>query len=426
MTEKEIRQRVSKIMYENMISGHADAVLTDFHYTRPSSGRYPFQFFWDTCLHIYVLTALGDHTMAKKHLQSLFALQAEDGFVGHMIYWNNVFPKRITDIFQSKPGLKTKIFRSHMSALIQPPLAAQAAWRIYSASGDLAFLRSMLPKLKKYYRWIAQNRDFDGDGLVTIISNFESGMDWKPSFDKVVGFPDKQADWRLFCKVVSVDIRNFLHNYDLKQIYAKNYFLVKESGFNTIYAQNLQAMAKICEKLEDPDAGEFQSLAARVIQSMLDILYDDASAAFLDVYGRQNQKIKVLTPTIFFPLVIKEIPDEISRKVIDAHLFNQEDFGVPFPIPSVAKNHPSFKPGPSMYIWRGPTWILLNWFMHQFFMEKGFVREAEYLVKSIRKLIEKSGFREYYDPFTGQGGGAHDFTWAGLVVDMLNMEKARS
>jgi hypothetical protein len=156
---------------------------------------------------------------------------------------------------------------------------------------------------------------------------------------------------------------------------------------------------------------------------MIDILYDEKSVAFLDVYGKDNIKIHVLTPTLFFPVVIKEMPDEICQKVVETHFFNSEEFDVPFPIPSVAKNHPSFKADESIYIWRGPTWILYNWFMHPFLIEKGFPKEASRLVKSIRQLIQKSGFREYYDLFTGEGHGAYDFTWAGLVVDMINMEK---
>jgi hypothetical protein len=50
---------------------------------------------------------------------SLFALQGENGFVGHMIYWERILPGRLVDIFQSKPGLK--LFHSHTSALVQPP-----------------------------------------------------------------------------------------------------------------------------------------------------------------------------------------------------------------------------------------------------------------------------------------------------------------
>jgi GH15 family glucan-1,4-alpha-glucosidase len=85
-----------------MVKGHSKEAGVNYHYTKPS---YPYQFFWDTCFHIFTLTALGEHKMAKEHLSSLFALQQEDGFVGHMIYWDKVLPGRWTDVFQSKPGL---------------------------------------------------------------------------------------------------------------------------------------------------------------------------------------------------------------------------------------------------------------------------------------------------------------------------------
>ena len=423
MTDQEIFDRTRELLYGNMIKGHRKDSRLSFHYTKPSPERYPFQFFWDTCFHVFILTAIGDHKMAKEHLVSLFALQEEDGFVGHMNYWDRLRPGRITDVFQSKPGLRKNFLQEHMSALVQPPMAAQAVERVYKASGDKNFLKEMLPKLKKYYRWLAHNRDFEGDGLLTIISPFESGMDWKPTFDVALGLPEKKAGWRLFLKVVGVDFRNYLHHYNLQSIYRKGYFLVKEAGFNTIYAQNLMAMAGLCQELGDADEGHFRSLSLKVSRSMLEVMYDQESAAFLDVYGKKNKKIQVLTPTIFYPVVLKEIPQDIVEKVIRTHFLHGKEFDAPFPIPSLAKNHPSFNPSESIYIWRGPTWIVNNWFMHQFFMEKGYRKESKRLVESIRALVEKSGFREYYNPFTGEGYGAKDFTWAGLVADMIKMEK---
>ncbi|WP_017734001.1 amylo-alpha-1,6-glucosidase [Nafulsella turpanensis] len=426
MTDKEIGDKTRQVLYENMIKGHLDGGKTTFHYTKPSPGTYPFQFFWDTCFHVFILTALGEHNMAKEHLYSLFAMQKEDGFVGHMIYWDRLKPGRFADFFQSKPSFK-HLFKSHMSALIQPPLVAQAVARVYEVTGDKAFLSEMLPKLKKYYRWLARNRDFQGDGLLTIISPFESGMDWKPTFDVVVNFQEKKADWRLFIKMAGVDFRNFLNNYNLKKVYKKGYFLVKEVGLNTIYAQNLNAMAGLCKELgEEKEAGAFKRLGEQVSRSILEVMYDKKDAAFYDVYGKENTKIKILTPTIFYPVVLKSLPKEVKEKVITKHFFNSEEFDTPFPIPSVAKNHPSFDPTASMYIWRGPTWILNNWFMHQFLMENGYEKESNRLIDSIRNLIEKSGFREYYNPFTGEGYGAKDFTWAGLVLDMIQMEKKRT
>lgn len=421
MTNEEIFEKTREVLYENMIKNKPDG-KKKFHYTKPSPSQYPFQFFWDTCFHVFILSALGEHNMAKKHIVSLFAMQDDDGFVGHMIYWDRLIPGRLTDSFQSKPRLKN-FFQSHMSALVQPPLAAQAVARIYEASGDKEFLGQMLPKLKKYYRWLARNRNFDGDGLLTIISPFESGMDWKPTYDPVVGFSGKKANWRLFLKVIKVDLRNYLNNYNLKKIYQKDYFLVKDVGFNTIYAQNLKALAGLCKELEDPASEEFYNLASKVVQNILKVMYNEEDAAFYDVFGKNNLQIKILTPTIFYPVVLKDIPEEITKKVMDTHFFDSEEFDTPFPIPSVAKNHTSFNPTESTYIWRGPTWIVSNWFLHQFLMEKRYNKEADKLIDSIKKLIEKSGFREYYNPFTGEGYGAKDFTWAGLVTDMIQMQQ---
>lgn len=423
MTEKELRDKVNGLLDENMVTGYSKTAGHHFHYTKPSPSSYPFQFFWDTCFHAFILTALNRADMAKKHLQSLFSLQKEDGFVGHMIYWNNVFPKRISDLFQSRPNLKLKLLKTHMSALLQPPLVAQAVQKVFMASNDLEFLKEMLPKLKKYYNWIAINRDFEGKGLVSIISPFESGIDWKPSFDEVVNFSSKKANWWLFIKIIWVDFRNFINNYNGRKIYKQGYFIVKEVGFNTIYAQNLLAMHQLCEKLGDPDAQIYKSRYDQTVKSILKVMYDKETAAFYDVHGKDNKKIKVLTPTIFFPAVIKDIPTDISKKVLQNHFFNKEEFDVPYPIPSVSINHPAFDPNQSLYIWRGPTWILYNWFMHKHLMENGWEKEAHKLIESIKQLIEISGFREYYNPFTGEGHGARDFTWSGLVLDMIQMEK---
>ena len=47
--------------------------------------------------------------------------------------------------------------------------------------------------------------------------------------------------------------------------------------------------------------------------------------------------------------------------------------------------------------------------------KRGLHEHAQSLRRSLRGLVERSGFREYYDPFTGQGYGAQHFTWPGLL-----------
>lgn len=66
----------------------------------------------------------------------------------------------------------------------------------------------------------------------------------------------------------------------------------------------------------------------------------------------------------------------------------------------------------------GPTWIGVNWFVYKGLVNYGFNDIAERVKDSSLKLIKRSGFREYYHPHTGEGLGAPNFTWGGLVLDM--------
>ena len=422
LNEAQLKKKVREILFSNMIKGYSKELDFEYCFTQPAKERYPFQYFWDTCFHTIMLTAVDETDHAKWHLQTLFAAQSEDGFIGNIIYWKHVMPARLTDFFQIRFKAIMQFKSPHMSSIIQPPLIAQAVNSIYKKTGDREFLREMLPKMKRYYHWLAQNRDFDGDYLLSTITTFESGMDWKPTYDPVVGFKDGKANSKLFRKVVSVDFKNFLRNYNLPKIAKAGYFRVKDAGFNSIYANDLQEMSLLCKAVDDPDSKIYEERAGQVIQSMLDILYDEKDAAFYDVYGRENRKIRVLTPTIFYPVIIDDIPRDISQKVMEKHFYESKEFRTPYPIPSVAQNEPAFNPKASLYLWRGPTWIVNNWFMHKYLVKTEHQDKANILMNSMIRLIENSGFREYYDPFTGEGYGAKNFTWTGLIIDMMENE----
>ncbi len=422
LDKEEVKKRVRKIMFDNMIHGHSNPADVDYGFTQPSPERYPFQYFWDTCFHAIILVSLGEPGHARHHLRTLFANQREDGFIGNIIYWKKIFPARITDFLQMKPATVLELKSPHMSGIIQPPIVAQAVKRVYEDTGDKEFVKEILPKLKLYYNWLANNRDFDGDNLLTIITTFESGMDWKASYDPVLGFSGK-ANYHLFIKGVGVDFRNFIRNYNMNKISRTSYFKVKDTGFNSIYAANLHDLSFLCKVAGDEDQEKYLSLARMVTESILRVMYDEEDAAFYDTYAPGNKKIKILTPTIFYPVIMDDIPREIRQEVMNRHFYKSDEFNTPYPLPSLAKNEAAFNPGSSVYIWRGPTWIINNWFMHKYLIRNEHREMAKTLINSMLKLIEKSGFREYYNPFTGEGYGAKDFTWAGLILDMMNNDK---
>lgn len=414
------RTKLRELLIGNIKEGYSSLLGQYFCYIAPALKTYPFQWFWDTCFHVIILARLGEYEAAKRNLRSLFTIQDIDGFVGHMIFWKQLLPKRWSDVLQARPTWQT--LRPHMSALIQPPLAATALKSLFDACGDRVYLGELYAHVRRHHEWLARNRDLDGDGLLTIISPFESGMDWKASYDTVLGYTSRTTHQRLyasplFWKAVNVDFQNFMRRYDLNRIKRAGKFLVKDAGMNSLYAMDLRSMEQLAVLVGD-DPAPFAQRRRRVARSMLELMYDPDRAAFYDVQEPGSRKLRTNTPTIFFPLIDEEISADIAKHVIAQHFDKEDEFRTPLPIPSVGLGEPAFFTGSTPFIWRGPTWAFSNWFLYRAFKSRGFDAHAERLRQSLWQLIQKSSFREYYDPFTGEGHGAKEFTWSGLLVDM--------
>jgi hypothetical protein len=100
MSDQELWDQVRKLMLANKVEGDSPYLDRHYCYTQPSPSQYPFQWFWDSFFHVFILCALGEVDIAKKNLRSLFAMQENNGFVGHMIYWKRLLPKIIRIYFR--------------------------------------------------------------------------------------------------------------------------------------------------------------------------------------------------------------------------------------------------------------------------------------------------------------------------------------
>ena len=418
----ELREKIKNIIFLNIEAGYSKYLEKSYLYIKPSHEKYPFQWWWDTCFHICILCSLGEYELAKRNLLSLFAMQREDGFIGHMIYWQRLLPSSIFEVFETKPSLRD--LRPHMSALIQPSFVAQSLERIYKSTGDIKFVNNTLPGLKKYHDWVLSNRVFDNDNLIVMIAPVESGMDSKPSYDEVLGFSDGHANWKLYFKWLFLEFLNFTDRYQLEKIRKANRFHVKDVAFNTINALDLLALGRLCYQTGDKQGGEkYTHYAKQITESIMNFMYEENDSAFYDLNGKDNKKLRTITPTILFPMALSEIPNEVCSDMIRKYLHSSEIFDLTYPIPSVSISDRSFVPNKQGFLgqdflWRGPTWIFNNWFVFKCLVKRGFLEDAERLKNSTENLISSSELREYYNPFTGEGYGAVDFTWAGLLLDM--------
>jgi hypothetical protein len=119
------------------------------------------------------------------------------------------------------------------------------------------------------------------------------------------------------------------------------------------------------------------------------------------------------------PLVLPDLPAPVAASLV-ARLEDPREYAAPFPVPSVAMSVPSFSAGPvGKLVWRGPSWMNTNWYLSRGLRRHGRADLAAVIEDRSAGLVEEHGFREYYNPLTGEGGGAHDFSWTALALDML-------
>ncbi len=377
-------------------------------YTVPSSQTYPYQWLWDSCFHAIILTHLNVSD-AKKELLSLVSKQFKNGLLPHMIYWEKIDK---TDFPVIEWGKKDT------STITQPPLIAYAAWRIYEVDQDKAFLKKIYKNLKAYYHYLLSERNPEKSYLLGIVNPDESGEDNSPRFDKLLGLPP----------VHSLDV-NFSKRLEIISRHAagQSPFWIKDVPFNVICIKALQNLSKIATTLTlFEEAQVFETQAQMITNAMRKLMWEDG--IFWSVYDKGFKKIKVTSWAIFVPMFARLYTFKEAESLVKNYLLKKGRFDRPFLLPTISKDDPSYDPsGPwrgmaemlSTHLsWRGPVWMAVNWFVYKGLINYGFFDLAKEIKKSSLKLIAKSGFREHYNPETGQGLGAKNFTWGGLVLDM--------
>jgi putative isomerase len=134
--------------------------------------------------------------------------------------------------------------------------------------------------------------------------------------------------------------------------------------------------------------------------------------------------VKVRTPFSLFPLITGKLPPSIANRLL-AHLTDEKQFWPRFPVPSVAVDDPKYDPN---QMWRGPTWVNINYLLIEGLQRAGYGEIARELRRRTLELIEgQEGIYEYYHPETGQNPpkAAAIFGWTSAVFIDLAIQASR-
>jgi hypothetical protein len=375
-----------RVLRQNWLEGERDGV--PFHYTRPSPGRYPWQWFWDSCFAAIVWRRFAP-ARSRAELESLLGAQRPDGFIGHTIFWDRPVS------WTRRPFYNVASRRALQTETIQPPLLAWA-WRI--AVGD----PTAEPRIAAQHEWLEAHRDLDRDGLLWIVQPDESGLDASPKFDPVWGWRGNgHLGFPLLVR------RNRRLGFDARLIRGRGGPVLCEVLVNTMWSLSRQAM------------GQTSSTTA-----LVERLWDERLGLFLDEAQPGGARPPVVTWAALAPLALPDLPEEIGRRLIEEHLLDPGEFLTPVAPPSVAAGEASYEPGggrgPIRRYWRGPTWVNSAWMVWIGLRRLGYEQEAGRLATSLIAAVEREGLREYYDPRDGTGLGARDFAWSALICELAD------
>ena len=371
-----------------------------YQYTVPSPEAYPYQWLWDSCFHALILShfSLED---AKKEILSLVSKQLANGLVPHIIYW------------EKHEAININWGTEGTSSITQPPMIAYAAWRIFEKDGDLNFLKKIYPNLFHYYKYLINERDPHEKHLIGILNPDESGEDDSPRFDISLGLPPNQSASDNFSRRLKLVRENEDCRFDAP-FCMRNFFWVKDVPFNSIIVENLRCLSLIAGKLEKTeDAAYFSQKSEDIIGGMRRFMLEDG--LFWSAYGADYKHIKTKTWAIFAPLFARILTQDEAGLLVEKHLTNPKEFLAAYSVPTVSLDEPSFNPNG---FWRGPVWMATNWFLFKGLINYGFNERANIIKENSIRLLETAGFRERFNPLTGEGIGAKNFTWGGLVIDM--------
>jgi glycogen debranching enzyme len=377
---------------------------TPYGFTCPSAPRYRHQWYWDSCFHAIVWRHFQP-ARAREELRTLVRGGRLDGFVPHTIFWHD------RPGWRRAPFYATDSIRGNRAtAHTMTPVLAMAWELVAECSPDAPeFVAEGLDALRLHYDWLEHHRDPDGNGLISIIHPDESGLDDSPKYDATFGWMSHHQPGYYWLVQRSRRLR-----YDSRAIMSRYPEHVEDVLVNVFYALSLRALAR----MSGDDA--YRQRAERTEQALLEHCWDEERGLFWDLDGPEHRPLRVSTWSSLAPLALPSLPEPIARRVIEEHLLDPRRYRAPYGIPSVAMNEPSFRPGWHRFrCWRGPSWINTAWLLVPALYRHGYVADAERILLACLELVEREGFREYYNPLTGQGLGARNFGWSTLLVDLL-------
>jgi hypothetical protein len=294
--DEPLLERAAQLLESNTREAFVDG--RRYRYTVPSPSRYRFQWHWDSCFHAIVWAAI-DIARARDELRALVARQNEAGLLPHIVYWQSELVGRMGAQYLESAGVDWLVpgRKPRASAQIQPPLVAQALEAVVADDADDRFLHELLEPVARHYRYLAKARDPDHDALISIISQFESGLDFSPLYDPSPGEIDPSPR-RLRTRARLAQLLNKACNHHAELVLRINPLQWEDVLVNSAYADGLASLARLAQRAGDSQLASWAAIEAdRVLGALLERCYDPGRGLFFILAGRAGSSYSASRPS---------------------------------------------------------------------------------------------------------------------------------
>jgi len=414
---------------------------------------YPHMWSWDAAFVAIGLAPLSVER-AVVELDTLLSAQWKNGMIPHIVFAkvaangaDGYFPGparwNCSALTANAPRAR------HTSGITQPPVHAIAVQRILDHARRRgrtdrrvaeAFLDRRWDDLVRWHRWLAESRDQNSRGRVTLYHGWESGMDNSPRWDAVYAnvIPGEVPEYRREDTAIVADAsqRPTDSEYDrylwlLEEMKAARYdddllpkvmsFAVEDVFVSAIFSVACEVLATIGEDCKRPhaDVRDLQAWADLFRAGVIDTT-NERSGTARDYDVRNEKWLATETVAQFSPLLcggLSHGPERALLALLEGPRFCSHPdlkYGL---IPSTSPVSRDFRP---RKYWRGPVWPVVTWLFSWAFARRGWAERSFLLRQEGLRQASDGTFAEYYEPFTGEPLGSMQQSWtAAAVLDWL-------
>lgn len=395
-------------------------------YTVPNGRVYPFQWNWDSAF-----VALGfdtfDRDRAWTEVETLFRVQWADGFVPHIVFWQD------DEGYFPGPSVWSTGTEPPTSGITQPPVAATVVRRLWdsaTAAGAAEDFRprveALFDKLIAWHRWFAVNRDHEARGVVVAMHPWETGRDNSPEWDvpgepidiSGVGAYVRRDTGHLDAKMrpTKLEYDRYLalvqygraQGWDHGKIAAGNPFRVADIGMSMILLRANRDLLALAGKL-GRDGSEIAGWIARA-EAGINWLWDEATNTWCSRDVLTGRFSGFVTSASFLSFYAG-IADPAKNAAMLDHVARIAG-KVRYLMPSLDPEDPGFQ---MIRYWRGPVWAVVNWMIGTGLTEAGHDNWGGKVRADTLDLIRTTGFYEAFNPIDGSGSGGDDFSWTAAI-----------